>query len=163
VETAEHHAAEGGIGRQQRRRRRSNEAACPHQLVHRHDVQALRGSFKARGAERNRASGASPAREFEREPAAQRVASDVHPVEAGPVELGLDRVGQGVGGRRAVAKRRGGAEPGHVDRQDVVFAGQNREHRLPRAPAEAEPVDEQERTAVGPRHDRTAAVAAMGG
>jgi hypothetical protein len=163
VEATEHHAAGGGVRRQQHRGRRSNQASCPQQFVQGDDVHALRGGFEPGGAEHDRATGASPARKLERDPAAQRVAGDVHGFEPGPVELGLDRVGQGGDGRRALMKRRGGAKPGDVDRQDVVLAGQDREHRLPRAPAEAEPVDQQERIAVAPRHAPTAAVAATGG
>jgi len=50
----------------------------------------------------------------------------VDAAELGPVELGLDRVGQRGDGRRAVHQRRGRAEPGQVERENVVHSGQHR-------------------------------------
>jgi hypothetical protein len=70
------------------------------------------------------------------------------PVEVAATEFGLDGVRQRGHGRLAVAKPRGGAESGHVERQDVMRAGQDRQYGVPGAPTRAESVDEQERIAV---------------
>jgi hypothetical protein len=110
------------------------------------------GSFaavgEARRADRGHRPRAPALGQFERHPAAQRVARDVRPL---PAEVVQER-GDGVGqlqrvGRRVVGQRRRVAEAGQVDPDDLSLGRQPIDDGLPDLVVRSEPVDEQQRLA----------------
>src|SRR5690606_4155132 len=88
------------------------------------------------------------ARELERDGPAEAVAGHVRPVQAERPQLrsyGRDQLGHGPG--RTRRRRRRAAEARHVQRDDLVMAGEQVQHGLPRLPSVPDAVQQDERLA----------------